>query len=385
MPMTVVSARLFAPGVLLLLAAPFAFADTEPTVDKEVDRRQALAIYNAHRFVEAAALLEAVAADFPRDPVVYEAWAYSVMAAAVAETDPARQVAERRRARQIAEQAKSMGPPSNLLKIVLEVPEDGSIPPLAGSPDVEAAMQAAEAAFVQGDFNKALDGYAKVLSLDPGNYSAMLFSGDVYYKMRKPAEAIAWFERATRLDPDIETAHRYWGDALMMSFDYEGAREKFIDALVAEPYSQRPWTGAAQWADAVKTSLRALRIDEKAGPAAPWDAYHAVRKDWQDSKFRAAFPGEPAYRRSLQEERAALEALVVVARALDARGELGDSPLQNFIALSDHGLLDPHILIERADDGIARDYVAYRAISRDTVQRYFDEVVVPRAPEAAPP
>jgi hypothetical protein len=47
--------------------------------------------------------------------------------------------------------------------------------------------------------------------LDGTQYYAALFIGDTYYKQQKPAFAGAWFAQAIGIDPNKETAYRYWG------------------------------------------------------------------------------------------------------------------------------------------------------------------------------
>jgi hypothetical protein len=56
---------------------------------------------------------------------------------------------ERARARKLADEAKAAGDDSNLLKIVLSVPEDGGEMAFSGTAEVQAAMQEGEAAFVK--------------------------------------------------------------------------------------------------------------------------------------------------------------------------------------------------------------------------------------------
>jgi hypothetical protein len=47
------------------------------------------------------------------------------------------------------------------------------------------------------------------------------------------------------------------------------------------------------------------------------------------------------------------------------------------------GFLEPFVLLNRADDGIAQDYPAYRDANREKVRRYLDEFVVPKTPPQA--
>ena len=53
--------------------------------------------------------------------------------------------------------------------------------------------------------------------------------------------------KAVAINADRETAHRYWGDALMMGQGKRDAsREHFVDAIVAEPYTRNAWVGLVQ-------------------------------------------------------------------------------------------------------------------------------------------
>jgi hypothetical protein len=51
----------------------------------------------------------------------------------------------------------------------------------------------------------------------------------------------------------------------------------------------------------------------------------------------------------------------------------------------DHdGLLEPFVLLNRADRDIAQDYPAYRSAHRDKLYRYLDEVVLPKSTSQGP-
>ncbi len=76
-------------------------------------------------------------------------------------------------------------------------------------------MQQAEADFARGDLDKAREGYMRAYLLDPKQYYAALFMGDAYFKQHQPVFAGEWFSNAIKIDPNIETAYRYWGDALL--------------------------------------------------------------------------------------------------------------------------------------------------------------------------
>jgi hypothetical protein len=57
-----------------------------------------------------------------------------------------------------------------------------------------------------------------------------------------------------------------------------------------------------------------------------------------------------------------------------------DPTLQQLVKIDQAGFLEPFVLLDRADNEIALDYVSYRTAHRDTIYRYFDEFVVPKAP-----
>ena len=125
-----------------------------------------------------------------------------------------------------------------------------------------------------------------------------------------------WFARAVAINPDRETAYRYWGDALSWQDKRDEARDKFIEAVVAEPYTRTPWVGLSQWADKYGVHLAHLRVDVPKDAAADdpvWGPYAAARAEWRSKRFADTFPGEHAYRHSLAEEAAALRAASAAA------------------------------------------------------------------------
>ena len=116
------------------------------------------------------------------------------------------------RARTLLLHAKELGDNSNLLQILLDgIPPDGRDSSFSPDTNVEQVMRMAESAFQSGDLGKALEGYSQALVLDPKLYSAALFGGDTLFKMKQYDKAGDWFARAIQIDPNVETAYRYWG------------------------------------------------------------------------------------------------------------------------------------------------------------------------------
>lgn len=395
--------RVLAISGLAILSFLPGSAQTSPTAAEDSVRREAFRLYDSGKYVDAMPLLEKFVADHPADTVAKEHLAFSMIGYAATLPDPAARKKTRANARLLAVQLKEAGDNSNLLQIVLSLPEDGSESSFSTRKDVDDAMKAAESDFGHGDLDKARDGYLHVLLLDPGNYDAALFAGDVYFKQHAYESAGDLFARAIQIDPNRETAYRYWGDALTSASKNDDARGKFIDAVVAEPYNNKAWMGLRQWVDRNKVKLNVVVLQDKASQqtdgknatitldpnllsgdskgTAAWLVYSGNRLSWQREKFKKEFPNETAYRHSLKEESEALDTMVTVIDE-DAKSKKKakniDPALLALVQLDRTGFLEPFVLFNRADAGIARDYPAYRAAHRDVLRRYLDEFVVPK-------
>jgi len=391
--------------ILAVFCSVCSTAQTAATSVEDPARRDAFQLYDTGKYADAMPLLEKIVVDHPSDLVAKEHWAFSMVGYAATLADAAERKRVRARARALAVELKQAGDNSNLLQMMLALPEDGSEASFSDRKDVNEAMKAAEADFGRGDLDKAREGYQQVLLLDPKNYEAALFTGDVYFKQHVYDQAGEWFARAIQIDPNRETAYRYWGDALTSASKNDEARGKFIDAVVAEPYSNKAWVGIRQWADRNKVKLNVLVLKDKSATqmdgknatitldstmlngdssgTAAWMIYSATRLTWQREKFMKEFPNETGYRRSLKEEAEALDTMVTVI-AEDAKSAKKaknmDPSLLALVQLDHAGLLAPFVLFNRADAGIAKDYAAYRDAHRDVLRRYLDEYVVPKAP-----
>jgi tetratricopeptide (TPR) repeat protein len=329
------------------------------------------------------------------------------MAYAATLNDPDLRKKARVRARQIALQAKQMGDNSSLLEVVLEIPEDGSEAAFSESKEVNDVMKAAEADFSRGDLEKARNGYLHALLIEPRNYEAALFMGDTYFKQQNQVSAGEWFARAVEINPDRETAFRYWGDSLWTSGKSSEAREKYIRAVIAEPYNRSSWVGLNQWAQRTKVTPHWVKLQDKSNvsvqdnqqinitidpsslekndPAgAGWLIYGMNRALWHKDKFQKEFPKEPKYRHTLREESESLHLMVTALtgdKAFEKRKKDLDPALIDLLQLDKSGFLEPFALLNRADGEIAQDYAPYREAHRDVLYRYFDEFVVPKAPQ----
>src|SRR6266436_296235 len=107
--------------VLLLLPHPLR-AQGEESYDER--RKHALDLYMQGRFVDALPVLEKLHAEKPSDVGVLESLSFATLAHAATIGDPAGRKQERAKARKLADDAKAAGDTSNMLKTLLEVPED---------------------------------------------------------------------------------------------------------------------------------------------------------------------------------------------------------------------------------------------------------------------
>ena len=384
-------------------------ATTTTPSPNDPDYKQAYELYNQGKKAQAMPLFEKLCAAYPKDAGMWEGFGVSTLAYSQTLTDADLRKLARARARTQLIKAKELGDNSNLLQILLSmIPEDGGDATFSPRKEVNDAMQQAEADFSRGDYDKARDGYLRALLLDPRNYDAALFMGDVYFKQNIHGSAGEWFAKAIEIDPDRETAYRYWGDALWALGKSSDARDKFIRAVIAEPYNtKRSWIGLTQWAERTKVNLNWVRLQDKASaerkddthtnitldiggmkkndPAgSAWMMYGMERALWQGEKFKKEFPNEPKYRHTMREEADCLHLMVTVMKEqknFEKKKKDLDPSLLKLVQLDEAGFLEPFALLNRADNDIAQDYAPYRAAHRDILYRYFDEFVVPKAPQ----
>jgi Flp pilus assembly protein TadD len=371
-------------------------ARANPTTSDQEKRQKAVALFKQGKRLEALPLLQELAQQNPQDAELLVDLGASLVEHAATLSDQDAAAKERFRARELVQKAWELGNYSplaeNLRQLLRELPANGAIR-FSDNPAVERAMDAGEAAFARRDFDTALTDYAKALGLEPTNYSAALFTANTYDRKNHFAEASQWYERTIRLNPDIETAFRYYADMLARQGDMAKARSMLIHAAVAEPYNKIVWREIRAWALINNTAFKLvyLPIPIQASGQPPqllpaWQAYHAVIADWQKGgKFQKRFPQEAAYRHSLPEESEALTAAALVLQTFKQDETSAQLLADNTVAglllkLHEAGLIDPYVLFSLGDDGIARDYQAYRAVHRAKLEEYMDQFVMPPAP-----
>jgi hypothetical protein len=381
-------------GICLGLAVASCAAQAR---DEEVAKANDL--YKAGKRVEALPLYEDLAQPGAKEWVLFERLADCLGAKAAQLTDPAKIKALRIRERDAAKHAIELGDPNYVVKMMAQIDPDQPLFGSISSPG-KPFLAEAEKAFAAGDFSTAMAKYAAAADADPKLYEAPLYAGDTAYTQQDLSTAAKWFARAVAVDPNRETAYRYWGDAILrFGNDPAAAREKYIDAILAEPYNKIAWEGITQWAKIQKVDVMTPKIDRPAAPVrdpkdpkgvtinvdpktadqpggAAWLGYSAVRAQWNTEKFSKAYPNEKEYRHSLREEDEALSSVAAIASESKTDPAKMDESLRNLLELKKAGMLDCWILISGADHGITLDYAAYRKEHRQLLHDYVTNVMI---------
>lgn len=366
-------------------------------------RQRAITLFNQGNRLEALPLLEDLARKDSKDSEVLVALAASLVEHAATVADASAAAKERFRARDLLQKAWGLGNTSpleeNLRQLLEELPANGAIK-FSDNPAIERAMNEGEAAFARREFDEALKDYSKALDVEPTNYTATLFTANAHDKEKDFAKAAEWYERAMRIDPNVETAYRYYADMLARQGAMAKARTMLIHAAVAEPYNKIVWREIRAWAIINKTAFNIVVVgipmppkedpDATAhGPvnlSSAWRAYYSVKSEWKKGgRFAKQFPQEAQYRHSLPEESEALTAVAAVLQKLQTEPKTEKLVMDNpsatlLLKLQEAGLIDAYVLFSLGDEGIARDYIAYRAKNRDKLETYMDKFVMPPAP-----
>jgi tetratricopeptide (TPR) repeat protein len=359
-------------------------------------------LFQAGKRIEALPLYRDLAKLNPSEVVYQVRLADCLGAASMQTNDPAQVKALRIEERDAARRAVALGDKANYILAMTSLDPDAPVmiaPESAGGE----LLQEGEKAFAAGDFATAMTKYVAAAEADPHLYEAPLYAGDTAYTRQDLATAAHWFAIAIEVDANRETAYRYWGDAILRyGNDPEAAKEKFIDAIVAEPYNKFAWQGLQQWAvhekavilppkidrppapevdqknpNTTNITIDAGSLDDKKNPGGfAWMMYSLVRAGYRGDVFKKDFPNEKEYRHTLKEEDAALSAVVSGLKEKKIKpSKLGES-LRNLLEVSDAGMLDCWILINGADEGIAKDYAAYRDGHRQLLHDYIARFVL---------
>jgi tetratricopeptide (TPR) repeat protein len=399
-------ALLFFAPLLLTVSASFASIAAQTPDDFDDKLKQSIQLINENKFADALPILEKLNVRKPDDPAVLEGLAYALSVTAITEKDAATRKKNLARAHALAKRSQELGNDSQLVKLLIEkIPADGEMETLTAAKErtpAEEALLEGETAFAKGELERAIEAYERAAKLNPKMYEAPLFIGDAYYKMNKIDKAGEAYARAIAINPDRETAYRYWGNVLMRNGKNTEARDKFIEAIIADPYNRAPWQFLTTWAQRNQVELGHPRIQiprssvqrkddnnisifdnpsDKDDGANAWMIYSLMKAGWiTGENFKKAFPNEKDYRHSLPEEAGALrlaaESVVNQLKDGNLKEKSLDVSIANLLKLHRAGLIEPFVLLAIPDEGIARDYEAYRKANRAKLRQYLLEYVV---------
>jgi tetratricopeptide (TPR) repeat protein len=377
-----------------LLLAPVA-ANSQAAVEYTEKKQHAMDLYRQNKMVDAAAEFEQLAAANDKDMEVFSALGFVLFAmTATAGNDQEREQLAAR-ARKALERAKELGDKTEITDMALSRLREGTPGPskFSRNPEADLAMQQAETLFVKGQLDQAIDLYKQALNKDPKLYEAALYIGDGYYKTPgRMDQSGEWFAKAIAIDPNRETAYRYWADVLIKQGDASGAREKYVEAYISEPYNRLAVSGFTTWAKNHQVPLAhpaitiPTSVDRKDGNtnitidpstltkkdngSAAWLMYGITRANWSNGEFLKKHPNEKAYRHSLDEETAALHMVLTAIDAKAKRSHDLDPSLALLLKLDQQGELEAYILLARSDEGISQDYGPYLRAHRDQLRAY---------------
>jgi tetratricopeptide (TPR) repeat protein len=364
-------------------------------------KRKASELLKETKYTEALPLLEKLAKLQPEDGETQFFLGFALVGQATNTKDEAARKALRVRARDAFVKAKSLGYYEPRLDALIEdFPPDGSDPAdFSSKGKANALMKEGEALFSQGKADEALKKYQQALEIDPKLYYAALFSGDIFLQKQDFAQAEVWYQKASAIDPNIETAYRYSATPLMRQHKTDAARDRYVEAFITEPYNRYARAGLVQWAEATHTMIAHPEIDiptdisfDEKGDAKinldagallggkddgsfAWISYGVARSRWRKEKFAKTYPSEKVYRHTLAEEVDALRSVISTATS-DKRTKTLSPSLAKLKKLDESGLLEAYILLARPDEGIAQDHPDFLKQNREKLRRYVVEYVV---------
>jgi tetratricopeptide (TPR) repeat protein len=391
----------------------------EPNFESE--RKQADELFLAQKPLEALPLYEDLCRQDPTVAVFAERRGAGLLAKEATLSDPAERMKVHLQAINEIKRAQALGDSTPYVRGVLNLDAKtlvGAIVtgiPLTvgytykGKPDAQAVFHEAEGAFGRSDWAAAAKLYTQAAALDSGWYDPALYAGDSFFRLKDGTNLGIWFAKAIAIDPDRETAYRYWGDALFQAGDQIGAREKFVEAVIAEPYGNPPISELGQWAQRtghqlVKPAITrpefttadgVLRVDPELAASikdgrSSWIIYqqfrvsHGARTLNQPivaggSDANAAVTPN-GYRHTIAEEHGALRAMLADIDTKLKAGTLSeanlDPSIRNIRNLEKADALGAWIAINAADAGIHSDYPSYRGNHRKHLIDYVNAYLI---------
>jgi tetratricopeptide (TPR) repeat protein len=373
---------------------------TDTQLDDE--SRKAFDLYDHGQTLAALPLFEDLHVHRPNNRAYMEGLAMSYIARGGASTSPDQAAADNKRALQLFLDAKAAGATDDLTQIMIEklsasATQPASTTPSGPKPPFREDFDQAEILFSKGDLAGAVTLYAKSYGENPTFYFAPLYAGDCEFKLGHYDEAGVWFARAIAIDPDTETAHRYWADDLLKAGKVSEAHKQYVEAFIVDPYSKAPRLQLRAFATKdgyrvipppitlpappttgkdghINITMAFPAAGEKQDPLSfVWLGYSMNAALWQGEKFKKAYPNEKQYRHSLAEEVESLKMVTALVRERKVPESQQSPTIRSLVALDKDNMLECWILLDNPDQGTAQDFVAYRAAHRDLLRAYVEK------------
>ena len=122
--------------------------------------------------------------------------------------------------------------------------------------------------FDEGRYQKALDTYSKVLTIEPKNIDAIICIGLCYRNLENYDKAIEYYDTALEIEPDNKTALNNRGYALEMKGQMEEAIDMYKKSLEVDPNYDMPLVNLTKiyldrkdYQAAVRVYKKALEVD----------------------------------------------------------------------------------------------------------------------------
>ncbi|HEV2579058.1 MAG TPA: hypothetical protein VGU25_17770 [Acidobacteriaceae bacterium] len=390
----------------------------------DAERQQANQLYLAGKTLDALPLYEDLCRQDQTVAVFAERHGTGLLAKADVTADPKAKAALTDAGMSEIRRAQSLGDNSpyvvSILNAASKTPAAAAanaplgIPPLTvgythvPSAKAQALYGQAQQVFDQQNYAAAAPLYVKASQADPQWYMPALNAGDTYFHLKDFKNANLWFAKAVTIDPDRETAYRYWGDELFAAGDRMGAKAKYVDAVIAEPFTGATWSKLQEWARVTRTSFVIPRVNrpEFTTPDGKLKVDTALEKETGDGRSSwlvyervRVSHGAPAagqlvmagasgvngqftpkgYVHTLDEEMAALNAMLADVQKNMAAGTVTEDKLdpgiRAMLILQKHGFLEPFVMLNFHDAGLRHEYPAYRAANRGLLVAYLNGAV----------
>ena len=183
--------------------------------DFAAERERAIALVNAGNYTQAIPLLENLTTAKEADGQIFLGLGVAYWRIQETKKDRTEWKAIRLKARRSWLKAKELGvsvPEIDLL--IASIKDDGGDKEQSDNLLAQSSFDDATEPFAKGDYKTALAAYQKAATLDPTWYEAALYTGDTYFAMKDYNNSGVWFAKAIAIDPNRETAYRYWADGL---------------------------------------------------------------------------------------------------------------------------------------------------------------------------